>query len=536
MDSGFAFAFHRGEPRVFPFLPPHFIDDEDWKIRPSAGISPGLVAEITRQQRRFGPCAARDRELRRLAEPEARVVMTGQQTGLFLGPLYTLYKAMDAIVWARRIEERIGSAVIPIFWLQSEDHDYEEIAETTILDRGGDMRCLRAPSVGSPRSSVAHRRFDARIEDALKELRGCLLGFEGGAHECERWVHRYREGISPVEAFAFVLAELFADDGLVIFDPRTDAIAELVAPLHERALRDASSIGQSLQQRSEELSSAGFRPQVKILPDRALSFFHDERASGPRFRVIPGTGIVRLASSAKTLSFKELDRALTKEPLRFSTSALLRPVVQDTLFPTSAYVAGPGEIAYFAQLAPLYEHFECAMPMIVPRRQCVLVEPEARRVLDKLGLGASEVDTQCLEAIFARELHFDKADLRSRLLGEFEASIEALKPQFLSLDAMLERPLERARGSVERAVGRLATKVERAERRCRETARRRIRVLNNHLYPGGAPQERVFGAPRYFARFGCSQLLQAIREADATRVAGPVAIEPRVGPEGGRLA
>src|SRR5439155_1167303 len=214
-------------------------------------------------------------------------VVTGQQVGLFLGPLYTIYKAATAVVVARVLAAETGSPVVPVFWLQTEDHDLVEIASCSVPGVGA-CETIAAPIAAENRISIAHHRLPAEIAGCLDQLEDALGDGSLAQAHLERLRRHYRPGVPWSAAFAGVLAALLA------------------------ALRD--------------------------------------------------------------------------EPRRFSTSALLRPIVQDTLLPTVAYVGGPSEVAYFAQLGPLYRAFDRTPPLVVPRARFRITDGRTRRLLDRLGL------------------------------------------------------------------------------------------------------------------------------------------------------
>lgn len=536
MSSGFAAAFYRSDPRAQVFLPTRFVSVSDWPKVDSRGarIHPTLLDEIDAQQQRFGMSRARQAQLKRLREGRARVVVTGQQVGLFLGPLYTLYKALTAIEWARRLEQNLSEPVVPVFWLQSEDHDFDEIAHTHAVDENDSLQRIEVPVAKSDaRVSVAHRSFGVGINEAVDSLRVLLRGLPRGDFEAARFARHYRPGSTPVQAFAGVLAEVFED--LIVFDPRCETVARLAAPIHRRAVYESAAIGEELDAHSRSIENAGFSPQVRIRPESTLSFFHLDSMQGPRFRLVPGPRGFELGGGADVVSNDTIDRALAQAPLRFSTSALLRPVVQDTLFPTAAYVAGPGEISYFAQLKPLYDRFELDMPMVVPRRHFSVIEPETRRALNGLDLGVTHLSAADLDEVAERQVSIGEEEIEQALMTPFGQALSALEPSLTSVDQNLQRCLDRTQSSVERAVGRLASRARRAQLRRSDIVSRRLGLVRNHLFPAGSLQERVLGAPRYFARFGVETFIDALRGCEQGSAGAQCVVEPPAAPTGGRL-
>ncbi|HET9625131.1 MAG TPA: bacillithiol biosynthesis BshC, partial [Kofleriaceae bacterium] len=264
-------------------------------------------------------------------------------------------------------------------------------------------------------------------------------------------------------------------------------------------------IASAMTARCAELERAGRTPQVYVRPGSPLSFFHPDGALGPRVRLDPAgsDGFAEVGSGA-VHDRRALAAALRDDPRRFSTSALLRPIVQDTLLPTLAYVGGPAELAYFAQLGPVYAAFERAMPFVRPRARFRVTDGRTRKLLDRLGLTPRDAERPEAE-LLARGAAI--SDVRATLLAPFLAAHAELAH---ALDPQLARALGRTRASVERAIGKLASKVERHQLYAdaqRVDAVRRVRAM---LAPGGAPQERVLGLAGLAARVGDRALIARV--------------------------
>lgn len=538
-------AYLRGEVRVLqpddepgapPLSPAALARAVSRARRP---LAPDVHRVMVAQNARLAPSPARDAHLEALRRGAAAVV-TGQQVGLFLGPLYTLYKAASAVVLARALAERTGQPVVPVFWLQTEDHDLPEIAGIAVPCRA-EVRTLAVPIDAASRIAIAHCRLPAEIagcldalEDALGEGRALTAP---AAEHVARLRRHYRPGAGWAEAFAGVLGELFAPEGLVVIDPREPALAAAVAPVHARALAEAGPIAAALIAHNAALVQDGFATAVHVRAGAPLAFFHPGGAEGPRVRLEPaagGDGFAEVGGGA-VHSTAELAAALAADPMRFSTSALLRPIVQDTLLPTAAYVGGPAEVGYFAQLPPIYRAFDQPLPLVVPRARFRIADERARRLLDRLGLVVADAERPEAELLGrlrgpARggdgpEGGDDPCDVSARLLAPFTAAHGALAAAMagsgLGSEPGIDRALARTRASVERAITRLAGKVERAalyRDAARVDAVRRLRAL---LVPGGAPQERTLGlaglAARASDRAIVARVLAAIDPSDVTR-------------------
>lgn len=506
------------------FFPLHFgaRADRVRAVREAAErpIDAEVLEGIRRQNARLGPSPARERNLEALSRGAVAVV-TGQQVGLFLGPLFTLYKAATAIRAARLLEEESGLRVVPVFWLQTEDHDLPEIARFGLPDREGRPVELLLPHDPGNRRSVAHLRLPAEIGGLLEDLREHLCHL-GHAEEHLRTLEaHYREGASIAQAFAGVLSEFFSDDGLLFVDPRDEAFGGAAGELHRWALEEAGAIEERLSSRAAELEGAGFPVAVRVRAGSPLSFFHAEGREGPRHRLVEEAGAYVEAGGAGRFSRAELLRILEDDPLRFSTSALLRPLLQDRLLPTAAYVGGPGELAYFAQLSPLYDLVRRPMPLLLHRAQFRVLDRRVTRRLSRLGLTEGDLARSDAE-LLARLAGNGIPALEEALLSPFLAELESRRDELVALDPSLERALRRTRASVERAVSRFSSKVARARLRREGGTLEDLRYVRDVLRPRGMPQERFFGLAHPAARFGQRAFVRAVSAA-----ADPLAPESR---------
>jgi bacillithiol biosynthesis cysteine-adding enzyme BshC len=474
--------------------------------RAKRAVAPEVARALVEQNARLAPSPARDANLDALRTGAAAVV-TGQQVGLFLGPLYTLYKAASAIVVARALARDTRQPVVPVFWLQTEDHDVVEIASAAVPGAR-----VAVPVDADNRIAIAHLALPDAIADALDQLAELLGAGDDAAAHLARLRRHYRPGARWADAFAGVLAELFAPEGLVVIDPRDPALAPLAAPIHARALDDASRIASALAARCTELAAAGKPAPIHVRDGAPLSFFHPDGARGPRVRLEPATGGFAEVGSGRVHAPAELRAALAADPLAFSTSALLRPILQDALLPTAAYVGGPAELAYFAQLPPLYRAFDRVPPLAIPRARFRIVDDRSRKLLARLGLAAADIERPELE-LLARAPGRDASVIAKRLLDPFYDAHAALAGELGDADPQVVRALAKTRASVERSVGKLASRVER-QARYADTARvDAIRKLRAWLAPDGAPQERVLALAGFAARGGDRALVERVLAA-----------------------
>jgi len=529
MSSPFSAAWLAGDPAARSLLP----GSGDAALRLEAvrraarrPVAPALLEVLSRQQAALSPSPARRRHLELLARPGAAVVTTGQQVGLFLGPLYTYYKAATAVAVARAVSEESGVPTVPLFWLQTEDHDFPEIDHCLVPAPGGRAQRLTVTDGGTDggggerdpaaRVSIAHRRLGPDVADRVADLEAALGSQPYAAEFLPLLAAAYRPGRPIAAAFAEVLGALFADEGLLVFNPREEAVAGLLSPLYGRALERATVASEALRERGRALTQAGFDEQVHPRPGSPLFFVHTPDAAGPRFRLDPldpaGERFL-LAGGSGQVSRAEVARLARDEPLRCSTSALLRPLAEAALLPSVAYVGGPGELNYFAQLAPLYEVFDLSPQLFVPRMRLRCTDARTAAALAALGLSPADTERPAddLVAELSRRGAGLPLNVKQDLVAGFHAQLEALAPTALALDPALARALRRTAASVDRAAGRFASRLTRAAFERDVLSRERIERALGMLQPGGQPQERVYGLPWFACRFG----LQAWKSAVA---------------------
>ena len=485
-------------------------------------LDEAVAAALRAQHRLLPPSAPRAANLLALDRGAAAVV-TGQQAGLFLGPLYTIYKAATAIRVARALAEESGRPVVPVFWLQVEDHDLPEIAEIRVAGPPGRPAIrLSLPASAASRISVAHLRLPEAVEPLIEELRAALVPLPHAAEHVDTVRRHWRAGATWAEAFGGMIAELFGPEGLIVVQPRDEALAACASGVHRQALEQAAELEALLLKRSRLLRDSGHVETVRVRPGSPLSFFHQDGAEGSRHRLERCDGGFREIGGTRTLSLEELLARLQRDPLAFSSSALLRPIVQDRLLPTAAYVGGPGEVAYLAQVPPLHEAFGIPSPLVVPRARFRIVDDGLARILGRLGLTAAEVaDAASDDALLARcRPADDGADpaIADRLMTPFRAALAELRPRLEQAGQGLDKAAERAEAAVAEAVGKLAGKHERALLHRDERLVEDVRRVRQALLPDEKPQERVLGMSSFAARDGqrafIERVLGAVRPFD----------------------
>jgi uncharacterized protein YllA (UPF0747 family) len=436
------------------------------------------------------PSGAAAERLARVQREGGVVVTTGQQPGLFGGPIYTWSKAMSALALADELEVRTGVATAVVYWAATDDADFAEAASTAVARGGGldVLRATRAPAPGTPMSLAPL----GDVRDAERRL----LDASGSAADPRPLVATTQAYTHPDlthgDAFVGLLRTLLAPLGVSVLDASHEAVRAACEPTIRAALARAPEIESALAARAREIRDAGYEPQVDDVAGLALAF-------------------VREGSTKRRLTIAEAASASGW----LTPNVLLRPVVERALLPTVAYVAGPGELAYFAQVTAVADALGVPAPVAVPRWSCTLIEPQVQALLDRLGVVPADlVRPDALEGRLARDAMSEDS---ARALAELRETI-ALLP-----DALGEESEELGIGpAVVGASQSLRHRVDRLERRLAAAIKRReaermrdVATLRAALYPRGSRQERVINAIPLFARNGSSLLTEMCRAAGA---------------------
>ena len=469
------------------------------------------VVEVLREQNRaFGADATTQQNIERLAAGAVAIV-TGQQVGLFSGPAYTLYKALSAIAAAEELTKR-GTDAVPVFWLATEDHDLAEINHTFFNTRAG----------------LARYELPQREEDAAKRVGKVKLGAEiepvvGAACEslqgsfCEEISRALRESYSPEEtygsAFGKLMKKLLAGRGMIFLDSMDARLHRLALPTLRHALEKCEALGDALIARSKELEDRGFHAQVKVTRETTLLF---RDVDGRREPIQRKNG--NFVAGKISFTCEELFTALESGPEDFSPNALLRPVMQDTLLPTAAYIGGSAEIAYMAQNNVLYKEILGRMPAILPRASFTVVEAPLANLLQKYELTLhdfflgrqhlrSKLEAKFLPPGLAAQFEKDSEALRGLLEG-YKASLEKLDPTLIGV-------VDSAQEKILYQFEKLKGKVSRAENMRTGVLDRHEKILLDSLYPDRGLQERTECILPLLAEYGLEFLDDLMRASPA---------------------
>ena len=502
-------------------LPVH--DLEAGLARPPVDDPEGLADALLAQAEARGDHPAQHAAIERLRDPCTRVIVTGQQAGVLLGPLFTLSKAMTALRLAAELD-RDDRPVVAVFWVAAQDHDAAEIRETVLLGPQAEYRSVGLPfPEGQPAGRTPwERAWSESLDATLVDL----YGDGPQAQEARAIVRAASEASSTIaDVFARLLSAVLGARGLIVLDPTQEAMARRFTPLLLHDAADPAVGPSAIREAGETLRARGFEPQLGRASD-ATNLFLQRQGEPRRLLRFDGGAFHPDGVEQERLTVADLHDVLERDPVAITPAAGLRPITQDAVLPTAAVVVGPGELRYFAQLRGVYTHHGVPMPVVWPRASVTLLEPPAVRVLAKHDLDAATFQSNPEGVLEARLLalhgHAERFDASRR---ELERVVEHLLDEVDAIDPTLQGTVERGRDVLAMTVRRLETKVAAAAGLRDDVTREQFGRLRSLLLPGGGLQERTVSPFAYFARFGVEPIVRRF-ESVPTSGAHALPIDP----------
>ena len=449
-------------------------------------------------ERRNAPSGAREAAAR-LRDPQTVAIVTGQQAGLFGGPLFTLYKGLTAAKLAAQVTRDHGVPAVAVFWVESEDHDWDEVASVSVLDAELQRRTITLPAPpGAGHSPICSLIVGAEMTSAIDELASVLPHTEFTGELLADLRAAYAPGVSMSEGFARVLDRTLGGHGLVVFECADGAAKPLARDVFAHEVTHPGRTWALAGRAGQRLTASGYHMQVDAASQTGTALF----------RIDGGRRAVDAADAAL------LDAARSR-PETFSPNVLLRPVVQDTLFPTVAYVSGPNELAYLGQLREVYEHFGVPMPLMFPRASATILDSASARFLEKHDLPFEALQARD-ESALNRLLAASLPESVDRALKEADASIQekmaAIIASVPAIDATLEGAARSTLGKLQHDLSTLRGKVISAAKKRDDTLRRQFFRAQAQAFPDGVPQERALGSVALFNRYGPALVQRLMQE------------------------
>jgi len=483
-------AFYSRSPRFLEWA-----KEESGRIQYPAERRSQIAAILERQNRNWGASATTLENIERLRSGACAIV-TGQQVGLFGGPVFSIYKALSAVKLAQEAR-KLRIEAVPVFWLATEDHDFEEVNQVQLPGVDGKLETLVSGAQSKPDAPVGTISFGAEIEQVVARAAE-LLG-DSDVPNLIRECYRADENFGS--AFAKLFTRLFADYGVILLDGSDPELDRIAAPLYSAAIERAPEITQALLDRDVKLQGAGFHQQVKVTSSSTLLFAMRDGARVPIHQSKTG----EFLTGQEKVSRRQLLDLASKSPQSFSPNVLLRPVVQDYLLPTLTYVGGSAEVAYFAQVAAVYESLVDRTTPVLPRFSATLIEPKVKALLDKYNLTAPEIfeaPEVLRETIGARRLPPNLQNSFEKATAAVENSMKIVRDSLAELDKTLIESAENAESKMLYQVNNLRARAARAELRHSEVIQRHAEVISSALYPGKELQERSFAGIYFLAKHG----------------------------------
>lgn len=452
-------------------------------------------------------------KLNRILDGDGFVVTTGQQAGVFTGPLYTIYKALSAVRLAAALEERLRCPVLAVFWIAADDHDWAEVDHVRVLDGFDYLRDVRVPaSRDDPPWPMSRKTLGPGIGSSLEEL-GHLIPADGFGADIRSTVQRiYTPDSTVSHAFENLLAEVLAPYPIALVSSQHPSIKRASLPLFEHELAHASSHELVVQHQSNLLEQAGYPPQVQVTPGASNIFLLRD---GGRDRLVRERATWVLRRTGERLSDAALKAAIRNDPEILSANVFFRPVVESAVFPTLSYVGGPAETAYFAQIGCLFEAHGITPPVIFPRHSATIIEDNVERTLEKFGYDVDAVRAPFAEVV-RRLVRAEMPDAVRTAIDSIEKSIassfETLERTVPDVDPTLAGPVRRARSRASLEVRRIEKQIERQFRARHAERIEQLRRAAAAVYPDGQPQERVLNVVPFLAKYGPT-LLTAVHDA-----------------------
>jgi len=469
-----------------------------------------LCDALAEMNRGWGASAETLANIRELRAADCLAVVSGQQAGLFGGPLYTIYKALSAVKLAECMTQR-GVRAVPVFWIATEDHDFAEVANAEFINRDCALsRVSVPPAIHSEGLPVGRVALDESIDDTVQGLLAALPQTEF-SEDIEKLLREaYQPGRNYGDAFARLVTSLIGQRGLILLDPLDPELKKLAAPLYAKAAARAQEIALAIAKRSRELEADGYHAQVAPSENSFPLFLHDENGSRHALtRTENGKyhakGAGQGSSQASEYSSDDLAAWALREPERFSPNVTLRAVVQDFLLPTVAYYGGSAEIAYFAQTSEVYRLLDRPATPILHRASMTIIEKHTWRSLERYHIGLTDFFAgfdHVVARVVKEYLGKETSAAFDHTTATFNQELDALQEQLRRVDPTLAGALDTGRRKINYQIDGLRTRFQRAQVGRDEAVHRQLQRAFDLLYPNKALQERSINITSLLSRHG----------------------------------
>lgn len=509
---------------VSKFFPTNFRSKEEF-LKIFRGVSESnktdrekLVGILERQYSGFDLSEKTRGNLELLKSRKTLAVVTGQQLGIFGGPLYTFYKIITAIKLSNYLSERYDEyKFVPVFWLEGDDHDFNEIRYINLVNNDNEFQKFaygEEVEEDTDKGSVGYLKLDDSINNFFDEVNGNIRNTEFTGELLDKLKSFYSPGRSLKDSFREMVFWLFDKYGLLIFDPQDKEIKDLLRPVFRKEIKDFRKHTEKLVSVSAELEDV-YHAQVKVRP---VNLFYS--TDGGRFLIDPVENEFRLRKKRKKFTFEEINNLIDTDSDKFSANVLLRPICQDYILPTAFYVGGPSEIAYFAQVMPLYEFYNIQAPLIYPRCSATIVEKNIASVIDKYNIEVRQIfwETEALiENVISKMSNVTIDDIFSDATEKINMSLDNLKEKLFEFDKTISDASTKYRQKILNYMEELKGKAIESQKRKHETTTRQVEKLSTTLFPNASLQERELNFVYFANKYGTDFLQKIFDELEINK-------------------
>jgi len=473
------------------------------------------VELLLEYNRTFDPSDKTIEQIESLNDPNSLTIVTGQQVSLLGGPLFTVYKTITAIIYAKKLQEHTGRTVVPVFWIADEDHDLEEVSSLNLIDKSGAAKIsyrlknfpTAAPSAATVNLADEYDRFVAQVFDEMDDTDFTNMLWT----ELQKCYHKNR---TFSEAYGRWMLKLFGDTGLILAGSNIRGVKEHAKSVLTTAVEKQQHIEAILDDTTYRLTESGYHGQVQIHTSNLFYF------NGKGLRQKIQSQKDRWTAGTKKWTDEELLAEIDIKPERFSPNVFLRPLIQDHLLPVAAYVGGPGEIAYYAQMKDLYYIFDKEMPVILPRFSITLFDSAIDRISEQLPFGWKEYNQRIedLETSFVKKSNnFGIEQIFELWRGHVEQLSMVKKKKISEIDPTLEATAGKATAIYLAELHKLKGKVYKSVKKQDQVQIERIKRMQRNLFPNGNLQEREIAFIYYMNKYGMllwDKVLELLKDED----------------------
>ncbi len=469
--------------------------------------NPDITAKVNeilkKQYQKVSPSDKTNNNIAKLSKKNTVAIFTGQQLGLVGGPLYTIYKIFTAIKLSEYLSEKFtGFNFVPVFWLAGDDHDFEEVTNLKFIDKNNELKKIYYYDFNNKeanKGSIGNLKFGNSINDFKTEIKNSIRETEFSKKFFKLLDKILVEGKTFKDSFFDLIFKIFDDAGLIIFNPQDSEIKELLKPIFLKELNDFNIHSSEVLLTSADLDE-NYHAQVKVKP---INLFYSNETG--RHLIEPVNDEFRLKGKRKHITKEEMFELLEKFPERFSPNVLLRPVCQDYLFPTGFYIAGPGEISYFAQVMPLYKNYNVSQPIIYPRASATIVESNIAKILMKFNLSVKDffAGEKTLKENVLNTLSSNNVEtIFYTATKSIEESLTKLTEQLSFIDNTIGEVSNKNKEKILNQLKVLQTKALKGEENKYSAAMRQLKKAQNILYPNNNLQERELSIVNFINKYG----------------------------------